>query len=390
MLITPSLASTWNGDGICDLQLTSTGADLPDRNHCGRIHIFFGHSPLNDPPRLFTGPGPHLVNRPEVRLYDPFDHDQWLVQLWPYLVQGYGAVTTTADLDGDGYDWLVAGPGPGFYHPGTVTVYTGEGELVTSFPAYGTPRFGVNLSAGDIDGDGKDEIVSGAGPGEVFGPHVRGWQYSEGVVTPMPEVSFMAYGTLRWGVNVACGDLDGDGKDEIVTGAGPGDIFGPHVRGWRLSGSEVRPVSGVSFLAYGTNKFGVRVACGDIDGDGMDEIITGPGPSELFSSHVRGWNYDGETVKSIPGVNFIAYSSFPHSMGCIVACGDADNDGNDEILTAPGPHPENQAYIKTWNYDGDELTLVEGKSFLAFEVGDFVAGANVALGNFYEAADYRP
>lgn len=379
-----------NGDGIDDLIIAAPGASLPDRPFCGKIHIIFGHAPLNDPPRVLAGPGPDAANRPEARLYDPFDSDQWLLRLTPYLVQGYGAVTTTADLNGDGYDRMVMGPGPGPYHPPLVTLFHDDGELETSFLAYGTPRFGVNLAAGDLDGNGIDEIITGAGPGEVFGPHVRAWRYAAGSVTPMTEVSFMAYGTLRWGVNVACGDLDGDGREEIVTGAGPGDIFGPHVRAWRLSEGKVRPVPQVSYLAYGTNKYGVNVACGDIDGDGMDEIVTGPGPSELFGSHVRGWNYDGQTLTPISGVSFIAYPGSLGDGGVVVACGNIDNDGYDEILTTPGPLADNPPWLKSWNYDGDAISLAESKSFMVFEEGDFVAGANIALGNFFEPADYLP
>jgi len=379
-----------NGDGLDDLILSSGWADMPDRINCGKIDIFFGRSPLDAPPRLLAGPGPDAGNRPEVRLYDPFAHWTWLLQLHPYLVQGYGTVVARADLEGGGYDHLVVGPGPGPYHPPLVTVYDREGELVTSFPAYGTMRYGVNLAAGDLDGDGVDEIVTGAGPGEVFGPHVRGWRYAAGSVAPMWDVSFMAYGTLRWGVNVACGDLDGDGVDEIVTGAGPGDVFGPHVRGWLLADGETRSISGVSYLAYGTNKYGVRVACGDIDGDGMDEIVTGPGPSERFGSHVRGWNYDGGALTSMNDVSYFAYDDVGSRGGVVVACGDIDNDGNDEILTTPGPLVDNLPLLKSWNYDGDAVSLIESKSFRLFQEAAYVAGANVAIGNLYEPPDFLP
>ena len=379
-----------NGDGIDDLILAAISASVPDRNDCGKIHIFFGHTPLDAPPRLLAGPGPHPANRAEVRLYDPFDHNQWLLRLYPYLVQGYGALVTMADLDGDGYDEMVVGPGPGPYHPPWVSVFNREGDLDTSFPAYGTMRYGVNLAAGDLDGNGSDEIITGAGPGEVFGPHVRGWQQTGSSVTPMPGVSFMAYSTLRWGVNVAVGDLDGDGREEIVTGAGPGDVFGPHVRGWRLSGGAITPLHPVSFLAYGTNQFGVKVACGDIDGDGMAEIVTGPGPSAFFGSHVRGWDYDGAVLSPIEEVSFIAYPDSLGDGGVVVACGDVDNDGNDEILTTPGPLVNNPPWLKSWNYDGDAISLAESKSFMVFGEALYVAGANVALGNFYEPPDYLP
>ena len=59
-----------------------------------------------------------------------------------------------------------------------------------------------------------------------------------------PGVSFLAYATPRWGVNVAAADLDGDGVDEILTGAGPGAVFGPHVRGWKVEADGSAPLPG--------------------------------------------------------------------------------------------------------------------------------------------------
>ncbi len=97
--------------------------------------------------------------------------------------------------------------------------------------------------------DGFDEIITGAGPGAVFGPHVRGWNY-DGTpgVTPVPGVSYFAYGTPKWGVNVSAGDIDGDGYDEIVTGAGPGAVYGPHVRGWNVDGGTAAAMPGCQLL----------------------------------------------------------------------------------------------------------------------------------------------
>jgi len=383
-----------DADGRRDLIFSASRTDretFPLTEDAGEIYVLLSDGTLYDPPRYLASPGFHPDNPAELRLFDPFDHDEWMAQYSPYLVEGYGLVSAAGDLDGDGYQELITGPGPGPAHPALVHLLDNEGERLASFQAYGTPRYGVLVTSGDLDGDGVDEILTGAGPGPVYGPHVRGWRWDGAeTVTPIPGVSILAYGTNRWGVNVTCGDIDGDGNDEIVTGAGPGDVFGPHVRGWDVDGGTAEPLSAVSYFAYGTLRWGVNVACGDIDGDGIDEIVTGPGPSEQFSSHVRGWNYDGDTIESMTDVNFIAYASFPKSMGCLVACGDADNDRVDEILTAPGPHPDNPAYIKTWNYDDNVLSLVQGKSFLVFETGEYHAGARIALGRPYQPPSYLP
>jgi len=379
-----------NGDGFRDLLFGHGLADRPEADNCGEIYIFYSDGqPIDRPPRVLAGPGPEAMNPPELRLWDPFyNPGGWVDSFTPFAVEGYGLNPAAGDLDGDGYDEILVGPGPGFDHPPVVMALDEVGELLWQFQAYGSPRYGVNLCVGDLDGDGDEEVVTGAGPGEVYGPHVRGWTLEDVEILPLGNVSFLAYGTHRWGVNVACGDIDGDGMDEIVTGAGPGAVFGPHVRGWDVDGGAAEPIGGVSYLAYGTPRWGVNVGCGDIDGDGIDEIVTGPGPSVQFGSHVRGWDYDGEYLAAMGEVNFFSHPNFSETMGCVVTCGDLDNDHIDEILTGPGPHLNNPAQLKSWNYDGDQVTQIDRMSFLVFEEGSFGAGVKLAFGNLYQAPPF--
>ncbi len=77
----------------------------------------------------------------------------------------------------------------------------------------------------------------------------------------------------------------------------------------------------MSYFAYGTRRYGVNVTCGDIDDDGIDEIVTAPGPSALFGAHVRGWNYDGDVLAPVPGCSFFAFSPAGTLHGAKVAVG---------------------------------------------------------------------
>src|SRR5207244_12209577 len=87
-------------------------------------------------------------------------------------------------------------------------------------------------------------------------------------------LSFYAYSSgFTGGVFVAAGDVNGDVKADIITGAGAGG--GPHVR--VFSGATGGLLS--EFFPYdGAFRGGVRVAAGDVDGDGHADVITGPGP----------------------------------------------------------------------------------------------------------------
>ncbi len=144
-----------------------------------------------------------------------------------------------------------------------VRLYTETLEAVTdAFFAY-DQRFlgGVNVAVGDLDGDGSPDLTAGAGPGG--GPHVRVFNRDKAVMA-----QFFAYDQrFRGGVYVAMGDVDGDGAQEIVTGPGFGG--GPHVRVWNARAQ----VENQFFAFEATKRGGARVSVGDIDGDGRAEIL---------------------------------------------------------------------------------------------------------------------
>jgi FG-GAP-like repeat len=96
---------------------------------------------------------------------------------------------------------------------------TGDRTVMAYDPAF---LSGVSVTLGDVDGDGTVDVITGAGPG---GPHVRVFSG----VDLHELASFFAYDpAFQGGVRVAAGDVDGDGRADIITGAGPGG--GPHVQ----------------------------------------------------------------------------------------------------------------------------------------------------------------
>ena len=214
------------------------------------------------------------------------------------------------------------------------------------FAPYGTVGASVNVDGADLDGNGVDELLTGPGGGAVFGPHLRGFR-PDG--TPMPRYNLFAYQTLRYGVHPASGELDGDGEDEAITGAGPGAVFGPHVRGFSPSA-----LPGLSFFSYATLRFGVRVAGADLDGSGRHEILTGPGPSPVFGANVRGFRYDGTRPSSIGGLNAVVFAS---GYGCGPGAGPLDATSPEEILATPGPDPSTAGSLKVFRWTGTNLVL---------------------------------
>ena len=189
-----------------------------------------------------------------------------------------------------------------------------NGRETLKFRPFGPWNGGFTMGFGDLNGDGNNEIITGAGRGG--GPQIRIFNNSGQL-----KGAFMAYNSLfRGGVNIAVGDLDGDGKAEIVSGAGFGG--GPHVRVFDSQG-RVR----AQFMAYDKDfRGGVNVAVGDLDGDGQAEIITGPGPGG--SPQVRVFDGQGNLK-----AQFMAYDR-NLTNGLLVSADDLNQDGRLDILAS--------------------------------------------------------
>src|SRR5439155_3377606 len=103
-----------------------------------------------------------------------------------------------------------------------------DSALLSSFFAFDTSDVnfskGLNVAAGDLNGDGKAEVIVGARAGGS--PEVRIFDASNGAQVIS---TFSAFSTnFSGGVYVAAADVNGDGKADIITGAGSGG--GPEVR----------------------------------------------------------------------------------------------------------------------------------------------------------------
>src|SRR5262245_9443828 len=109
-----------------------------------------------------------------------------------------------------------AGGGP------QVNVYDGTGTLLTAFNAYPGFSGGVGVAPAYVGKGGWLDVIAGAGPGG--GPHVQVFSGADLLLGRATAIrSFLAYdGAFRGGVFVAGGDINFDGITDIVTGAGPG------------------------------------------------------------------------------------------------------------------------------------------------------------------------
>ena len=92
---------------------------------------------------------------------------------------------------------------------------------------------------------------------------MRSWEYDGVALASIQKINFNAY-TLRHGVNVAGGDLDDDGFEEITTAAGPGPSNTTWFKGFDFDGGSLTLIPGFQVTPY-TTHYGGRVGTGDVD-----------------------------------------------------------------------------------------------------------------------------
>ncbi|MCX6798322.1 MAG: S8 family serine peptidase [Candidatus Falkowbacteria bacterium] len=257
------------------------------------------------------------------------------------------------DVNGDGADEIIAAPEVGT--PPLIRIYNQSGKLSKEFLAYDKNfRGGLSLASADVDGDGQDEIIAIAASGGTSQLKIFNNQGQ------LKKQFFVDSKTYRGGFNIAAGNIDGFGNAEIIVAYGAGAK--PLLKMFNFTGK----LQG-QFMPY-ESKFrgGVKVAVGNIDGrnnHNKQEIIVSPGPGakpivKVYDNHAQlKWQ-------------FSAYNS-NWQGGVSVAAGDLNNDGRAEIITAayPGAAP----HVRTFNDKGELL-----ESFYAYEE-KFTGGVNVGF-----------
>ncbi len=289
---------------------------------------------------IIATPGPGPQNSASVRF---LDGNGRLIKEFIAFNSKYGANSVSADIDGDGYDEIIVGVGPDPKNAATFRVYKRNGTQITEYTAFDT-KYGLTLASADLDGDWIDELIVGTGPdpknpGTLKVLKYKGLRFVEIMTRTI-------YLDAKKGINIAAGDIDGDGKPEIITSPGPGEYNPATITVWKYADAGLSELS--TFTAF-EGTYGVTIAAGDTDGDGMAEIVAGTGPDPKNSSLVRIYRTDGTMISE-----FTPYNS-KHGYGVTVTAGDMDGDGVDEIITGLGPSPQNEPLVKVFKASGAEI-----------------------------------
>ena len=252
--------------------------------------------------------------------------------------------TTTADVNGDGFDDSILVTGPGT--PIRLAVVDGVNNstvLVAPFDPFGGNFLGGGfVAAADIDGDGRAEFA--VTPDQGGGPRVTIFSLLANGTT-QTKANFFGIDdeAFRGGARAALGDINDDGTPDLLLAAGFGG--GPRVAVFDgdavLSNTRTKLVP--DFFAFPedaeTLRNGVFAALGDINGDGFADLVFGGGPGggprvlvlsgQLLTS-------GSPNLFSQPIANFFVAGNGNDRGGVRLAVKNADGDSKADLVVGSG------------------------------------------------------
>jgi hypothetical protein len=361
-----SASGDFNGDGFDDLAIGAPGESVSGADEAGAVHVLFGSN------GALTATGNQLWSQQTSGINSV-----------AHTGENFGEALAVGDFDGDGFDDLAIGvfgeAVDGLSKAGGVNVIYGSASGLTatgdqfwtrsSSGINGLPAaedfFGTNLTAGDFDGDGFDDLaiaspndsagaLSRAGAvnviyGRASGLNAGGdqlWTQDSSGIDSVPHES------ERFGQSLSSGDFNGDGRDDLVVGsedlvgdvegAGAVNVIYGTAAGLTSSGDQLwsQGVTGISGEPGVEDSFSRTLATGDFNGDSFDDLAIGVQFGEVGGDEDAGEVnvlYGSAAKIQIANQQLITRDSLGgtsvtgENFGDAMAAGDFDGDGRDDL-----------------------------------------------------------
>ena len=306
------------------------------------------------------------------------------------------SVAGAGDVNGDGYDDVVLGASGYNSSTGRVLVYHGSSSGISTTASTtldgsaASELFGRGLAgAGDVNGDGYDDVIVGAdGYSSSTG---RAYIYpgsSSGISTTALTTLTGASSSYYFGYSVdAAGDVNNDGYDDVIVGAygyssSTGQVYIYHGSSSGPSTSATTTITGGGTFY----SFGASVSrAGDVNNDGYDDVIVGAfnysastGRAYVYLGGFSGVvNFASTTLTGEASTDYFGYS--------VNEAGDVNRDGYDDVIVgAYGNGSYGRAYVYHGAGSGVSSSATARLNGSSFNFAKVVTGAGDVTGDGYD------
>ncbi len=313
------------------------------------------------------------------------------------------SVASAGDVNGDSYDDIIIGA-YGYSPGGRAYVYHGSSSglsssATSSLDGASGDDFGYSVAgAGDVNGDGYDDVIIGAKAHSMDGAAYFHQGSRSGVFTTATQVitGQASDDDLGWSV-AGAGDVNGDGYDDVIIGADENDEVASNAGaayvysyglGAPLSAWPQWPEQG----GASNDEFGASVAsAGDVNGDGYDDVIVGADGSSSDTGKAHIYHGSSSGIGSSAARTLTGEMTSDYFGYSVAGAGDVNGDGYDDVIVGAygydgGGTTRGRAYIYHGSSSGIGSSAARSLTGTADEnyFGDSVAGAGDVNGDGYD------
>lgn len=339
-----------DGDGVDDLLVGATGEQ--------RVYVYSG----------INGALLRVIDSPNPGAYPNSTN--------------FGSTIATGDTNDDGFEDIIVGAPIEDSDPlppkGKAYVFSGvDGSLIRTLVSPGTGGyFGVSVASGDVNGDLYADVIVGAyaeNRVHVFSGLDGALLYT--IVGNQPNTAF--------GIRVASGDVNNDGKSDVVAAAFAAD--NGRGRAYVFSGPSGQPIYSFASPSQQTDYYPsmlIELAVGDIDGDGYGDVVAAYPLEDVGGAKDRGRMYvysglDGDVMLTVDPPEPAAYVGFGTSIALAP---------NAIVASSAGVHPLAWVDGATWTFNfsgaatGKAPSPAAPNTSTVFGSSLAVVGSRLALG----------
>lgn len=245
-----------------------------------------------------------------------------------WAVDSYNSTIQVADLNGDGRVEVLARSALGLH----AWSYDGSNwnELPGLLPfsdatGWANPQYYRTIQTADIDGDGRAEVLARSALGMHAWKHTgTGWQQLDGLI---PFTDALSWNQPRYYLTIQTADVTGDGRAEVLARSRDG------MTGFRFTGTAWEALPGLipftDAMAWDQPAHYLTIQAGDIDGDGRAEVL-GRGAMGMAVWHHTGSGWEFKTPNFLPFADSAGWDLPRHFL--TIQTADLNGDGQAEIL----------------------------------------------------------